>query len=143
MKTPIILAVAASMLAISFADERVIVREGTTAVQPLEAVGTVTEFQPDTISVRTETAAAPVRYRFSKTTEYVDESGNRVTRDIVKTGVPVTVRYVREGDEMLVNRVIVRKQVTTVPEAVVTKKTTTTTTTTRDKDDDDDDDDDD
>ena len=72
----------------------------------------------------------PVRYSFSKTTEYVDEAGNRVERDIVKTGVPVTIRYVKEGDKMVVGRVIVRKQATTAePEAVIKKKTTTTTTT--------------
>ena len=41
---------------------------------------------------------------------------------------PVTVRYMREGDRMLVNRVIVHKAV--VPTGTVTTERTTTTTTT-------------
>lgn len=136
MKTPIILAAAASVLfAVSPANAQVVVREATTTIQPTETVGTVTEFLPDTIAVRTEETAAPVRYTFTKTTEYVDEAGNRVSREIVKTGAPVTIRYVKDGDRMIVNRVIVRKPVVApAPETVVTKKTTTTTTTTKDKD---------
>ena len=136
MKTPFILAAAVcTLLAASPTFAQSVVRETTTTVQPTEVVGTVTEFAPDAIVIRTEQAAAPVRYTFTKTTEYVDEAGNRIGQEIVKSGVPVTVRYVKEGDRMVVNRVIVRKQTTTAPaEAVTTKKTTTTTTTTKEKD---------
>jgi hypothetical protein len=133
MKTHLILAAAVSILiGISTANAQSVVRETATSVQPTEIVGTVTELVPDAISVRTVETAAPVRYTFTKTTEYVDEVGNRVARDIVKTGVPVTIRYVKEGDRMIVNRVIVRKQTTTTvpaPGEIITKKTTTTTTT--------------
>ena len=102
----------------------------TTTVKPIETIGTVTAFDPDAIMIRTKETAEPVRYSYSKTTEYVDEAGNRVERELVKSGVPVTIRYVKDGDRMLVSRVIVRKQITTdEPEAVVKKKTTTTTVT--------------
>lgn len=116
-----------------------VVRETTTAAQPAEVVGTVTEFEPDAVMIRTEQTAAPVRYSFSKTTEYIDEAGNRVTREVVKTGAPVTLRCIKEGDHMVVNQVIVHKAVAPAPAAVTTEKTTTTTTTTegrheRDKD---------
>jgi hypothetical protein len=100
----------------------------TTTVQPVEAAGTLTEFAPDTVVVRTQEAAAPVRYSVSKTVEYVDEAGNPVSREVVKTGLPVTVRYIREGDRMIVNRVVVH-QAAAAPEAVTTQKTTTATTT--------------
>ena len=134
MKKQLILAIAvSSLLAALPVNAQTVVRE-TTTVQPTEIVGTVTELDPDAIVVRTPEATAPVRYTFTKTTEYVDEAGNRVTQDIVKSGVPVTIRYVKEGDRMVVNRVIVRKQTTTVPEAVTTRKTTTTTTTAKEKD---------
>jgi hypothetical protein len=112
-----------------------IVKETTTAIQPIEAIGTVTEFAPDSVIIRTQETAPPVRYSFTKTTEYVDEAGNPVSVEVVKSGVPVTVRYVREGDRLVARRVIVRKAATTtttttvpvVPPTVI-KKTTTTTT---------------
>ncbi|MEI9898181.1 MAG: hypothetical protein WDN28_31075 [Chthoniobacter sp.] len=80
--------------------------------------------------IRTQESAVPIRYSVSKSVVYVDEAGNPVAREIVKTGVPVTVRYVREGDRMIVNRVIVHQATAAAPEAVTTEKTTTTTTTT-------------
>ena len=52
--------------------------------------------------------------------------------------VPVTVHYVREGDELIASKVIVRK--VALPAPTVIEKTTTTTTTKKDSDDDDDDD---
>ena len=132
MKTSFILAApAALIIAVLPVNAQSVVRETTTTVQPVEILGTVTGFSPDAIIVQTKEAAAPVRSTFTKTTEYVDEGGNRIAQNTVKTGVPVTIRYVKEGDRMVVNRVILRKQTTTtaVPDAVTTKKTTTTTTT--------------
>lgn len=110
-----------------------VVRETTTATDaaaPAEIAGTVTEFAPDTVILQQKEVATPVRYSFAKTVEYVDEAGNPVGRDIVKTGIPVTVRYIKEGDRMLVNRVIVHKTAVVQPQAVTTESATTTTTTT-------------
>jgi len=104
-----------------------VVRETTTAaVDPLEATGTVTEWGPDTMIVRERDAADPVRFGFAKTVEYVDEAGNPVTREVITPNTPVRVRYIREGDRMLVNRVIVTRPATT--EATTTTTTTTTVT---------------
>jgi hypothetical protein len=136
MKTHLFIAAAAFIvIGGSLANAQNAVRETVTTVQPTEVVGTVTELVPDAITVRTQETIDPVRYAFTNTTEYVDEAGNRVARDIVRTGVPVTIRYVREGDRLVANRVIVRKRTTTTvpaPEEIVTKKTTTTTTTIKD-----------
>jgi hypothetical protein len=133
MKTPLILAVASAIVAATpLVAQETIVRETTTAVQPTEVVGTITELVPDAMVVRTQ-EAAPVRYSFTKTTEYLDEFGNRVTRESVRTGLPVTIRYIKEGDRFIVNRVIVRKAPVPVPGSVI-EKTTTTTTTTKEKD---------
>jgi predicted phage tail protein len=59
-----------------------------------------------------------------------------VERTVIRRDVPVTVRYVREGDRMLVNRVIVHRTVapaatvtTVAPAPAVTTATETTTTT--------------
>lgn len=91
--------------------------------------GTISEFDPNTIVVRTESSAEPLRYRYTKTTTYVDESGNPVSIETVKSGLPVTIYYDREGGAMVARKVIVRRA-TTAPGAVIEHKKTTTTTTT-------------
>jgi len=75
------------------------------------SAGTVSEFGPDTIVVRSETSPAPVRYRYSKTTTYVDEAGNPVSVETVKSGLPVTVYYSGAGDQLVADRVVVRRNV--------------------------------
>ena len=105
------------------------VKETTTTT----TAGTISEFSPETIVIRSETSPEPIRYSYSKTTTYVDETGAPVSIETVKSGLPVTVHYTKVGDRMLANKVIVRKSV--VKDApVIEKKTTTTTTTTKEKD---------
>jgi hypothetical protein len=119
--------------AISVADDSMTTSQSTTTTTT--SAGTVSEFSPDAISVRTTTSTSPTSYTFSKTTTYVDENGNPVSVDVVKSGMPVTVYYTQEGDRMVASKVVVRKTETTVvpapvvAPAVVEKKTTTTTTT--------------
>jgi len=93
------------------------------------SAGTISEFSPDTIVVKTEDAAEPVHYTYSKSTTYVDEAGNPVSVDTVKSGLPVTVYYVKEGDNLMVSKVIVRKNVITPATSIQDSKSTTTTTT--------------
>lgn len=90
--------------------------------------GTISEFSPTgtTIVMKTEHDSSPVTYSYSKKTVVVDESGNPVDVSIVKSGLPVTVYYTRDGDSMVASRIIVKK----ADADVVEKKTTTTTTTT-------------
>jgi hypothetical protein len=108
--------------------------------------GTISEFSPSAIVVRSTTSAEPMRYVYRKSTTYVDEAGSPVSVETVRSGLPVTVHYVREGDELVASRVIVHRAVqpaTTVVQpapTVVEKRSTTTTTTKKAKDDDDDDD---
>jgi hypothetical protein len=75
--------------------------------------GTISQFNPDTITVRTTSSADPVSYSYSKTTTYVDENGNPVSMETVKSGLPVTVYYDQNGTKMVATKVIVRKSVTT------------------------------
>ena len=107
-----------------------VVRETTTTTTaaPLEAAGTVTEWAPDRVIIREKDVAEPVPFAFARRVEYVDEAGNPVAREVITRDAPVTVRYTREGDRMLVDRVIVHRQV--APSAVTSSQTTTTTTTT-------------
>ena len=93
------------------------------------SAGTISAFSPDSIVVTTQDSPQPVHYTYSKSTTYVDESGNAVSMDTVKSGLPVTVYYVKDGDNLVASKVIVRKTVT-VPAANVQDSQSTTTTTT-------------
>lgn len=129
------LLIASAMSTAAFA--QTVVRETTTT----NAAGTITEFGPEQIIVRSETSPQPVRYISRKTTTYVDDTGAPVSIETVKSGLPVTVYYTQEGDQMVASRVVVRRTAAVVPAApVIEKQTTTTTTTTKKKAKDDDDD---
>jgi hypothetical protein len=81
----------------------------TTTTTTTEGSGTITEFTPGSAIVLKETSG-PRHYRFGKTVAYVTRSGKTLDEDTVKTrikvGVPVHVHYVGEGDDMMVDRVI-------------------------------------
>jgi hypothetical protein len=99
----------------------------TTSTSSLDGTGTITTYSPGTdyISMRTESAAEPVRYYYSKDVTVVDPTGATVDRALLRSDMPVRYTYVKEGDRMVVSKIIVQK-----PVAEITKETTTTTTTT-------------
>jgi hypothetical protein len=108
----------------------------TTTTTTITSDGTVSEYSPDAIMVRTSPSAEPVHYVTSKTTTFVDENGNPVSVETVKSGLPVTVYYDREGDQLVASRVVVRSVAMAQPNTapVIQKSTTTTTTTKKDDD---------
>ena len=78
------------------------------------SAGTISQFSPDTIVVKTTASTEPVNYSYTKTTTYVDENGNPVSSKTLKSGLPVTVYYDKESDWRLVaTKVIVRKATST------------------------------
>jgi hypothetical protein len=89
----------------------------TTSTTTTTSDGTVSQFSPNTIVVSSTTSATPVSYSYSKTTTYVDENGNPVSSETVKSGAPVTVYYTQDGDKMIATKVIVRKTTTTTTPA--------------------------
>lgn len=94
----------------------VFAQQQTTTVQTTnttETAGMISELGPDTLVVRTETNTAPMRYTHTKTTTYVDEMGNPVSMETVKSGLPVTVYYTQDGDRMIADKVMIRKTTTT------------------------------
>jgi hypothetical protein len=109
-----------------------VVRESTTTTAtttvPTEVTGTVTEWAPGNVIIRQKDVAAPVRFSFARSVEFVDAAGNPVAREVITPGVPVTIRYVREGDRMLVDRVMMQGGL--APSATTTTQTTTTRTLT-------------
>ena len=94
--------------------ERTEVTEKTTTYS-----GTLTEIEPSssTIVVRKETSAAPVRYTYTKNTTFVDADGRVVSQELIKNS-PVTLYYTKEGDSMIVTKVVTRQ-----PAAVLEKRT--------------------
>jgi hypothetical protein len=81
----------------------------TTTTTTTEGSGTITTFTPGSTIVLKE-SSGPRTYRFGKTVTYVTRSGKVLDEDTVRTrikvGVPVRVHYISEGDNMLVDRVI-------------------------------------
>lgn len=101
-----------------------------TTVTTTTSEGTLSEFGSDSLVIRSETATEPLRYSVSKSTTYVDETGAPISVDTIRSErLPVTVHYVKEGDRMVANRVVVRKKKTTTVAPTVEERKTTTTTT--------------
>jgi hypothetical protein len=134
MKTVMLLVVALTLLVMPcglFADQEMTTVSKTTKT---ETVGTISEVKPDSIIIRSETSSSPMNYSYTKSTIYVDETGAPVSMQTVKSGLPVTVFYTKVGDQMIANKVVVRKITTTTEKpAMETKRTSTTTTTTETK----------
>ena len=91
------------------------------------AAGTISTYTPGTDYFTFEskgTTGAPARYYYNKDTTILDPAGQTVTWSSVRPNVPATVYYVREGDRMIVRKVVLSKP------TVIEKETTTTTVTT-------------
>jgi hypothetical protein len=81
----------------------------TTTTTTTDSDGTITEYTPGSVLTLKETSG-PRHYRFGKTVTYVTKSGKTLDEDSVKArikiGVPIHVHYTGEGDNLLVDRVI-------------------------------------
>jgi hypothetical protein len=97
----------------------------TTETATTTSTGTISTYTPGTdyITFRTSTDTAPARYYYSKDTTILDPEGRTVTWSAVRPDLPATVYYVRDGDRMVVRKIVLSKP------TVVEKETTTTTTT--------------
>jgi hypothetical protein len=98
-------------------------------VTTTESAGTISEINPDTLMIRSETSTSPMKYTYTKKTIYVDERGMPVSVETVKSGLPVTVYYTNQGNNMVAEKVVVRKTTTTTTDGPMMEKKTTTTTT--------------
>ena len=78
-----------------------------TTTTTTESTGTVTEYTPgQTLFLKTE-AAQPVRYRFGKTVTYVTSDGKVIEASKIRKDSKVHLHYVKDGDDMLVDKVTV------------------------------------
>jgi hypothetical protein len=87
-----------------------IVEEKTVTTETTTYNGTVTEVIPSssTLVVRSEPAAAPVRYVYTDKTTFVDAAGNIVTRESI-ANKPVVVYYSDIGGRTEVSKVVVQR----------------------------------
>jgi uncharacterized membrane protein YecN with MAPEG domain len=82
---------------------------GTTETQTTttESTGTVTEYTPGEMIVLKTEAVEPVRYKFSKQVTYVTSDGRVIQPSQIRKDSKVRVHYIKDGDNMLVDKVIV------------------------------------
>ncbi len=128
MKSHLLKITGASLSLLFFSASVSLAQPAVSQTTTITSAGTISDFGREMFMVRTEASPEPVRYSYSKTTTYVDEAGNPVSIETVKSGLPVTVYYTKAGDRMVATKVIVRKVVVPETPVVVEKKTTTTTT---------------
>jgi hypothetical protein len=78
-----------------------------TSTTTTESAGVVTEYTPGQALILQTEAAQPVQYKFSKTVTYVTADGKVIEASKIRKDSKVRVHYLREGDDMLVDKVIV------------------------------------
>jgi hypothetical protein len=74
-----------------------------------ESFGTVTDFTPGQMMVLKTEAAEPMRYKFGKTVTYVTSDGQVIEASKIKKDSKVRVHYIKDGDDMVVDKVIVTR----------------------------------
>jgi len=79
----------------------------STTTTTTENAGTVTEFTPGSSIVLSTGTGEPVHYRFSKTVTYVTPEGKVIEASKVRKNAKVRVHYMKEGSDMVVDKVIV------------------------------------
>jgi len=80
-----------------------------TTTTTTESTGTVTEFTPGRALVLKTEADQPVRYKFGKTVTYVTSDGKVIEASQIRRDSKVRVHYLKEGDDMVVDKVIVTR----------------------------------
>ena len=77
-----------------------------TTTTTTDSMGTITEITPGATMILKTEAAEPVHYKFSKTVTYVTSDGRVIEASKVRKDSKVRVHYVKDGDNMVVDKVI-------------------------------------
>ena len=80
---------------------------GETTTTTTESYGTVTDFTPGASLTLSTGTGDPLRYKFAKTVTYVTADGKVIEASKIKKNSKVRVHYIKEGNDMLVDKVIV------------------------------------
>ncbi|MFL6514344.1 MAG: hypothetical protein ACJ8M1_04915 [Chthoniobacterales bacterium] len=79
----------------------------STTTTTTESSGTVTDFSPGSSIVLSTGTGEPTHYRFSKSVTYVTPEGKVIEASKVRKNSKVRVHYIKEGGDMVVDKVIV------------------------------------
>ena len=79
---------------------------GETTTTTTENYGTVTEFSPGASIVLSTGTGEPVHYKFGKTVTYVTADGKVIEASKIKKSSKVRVHYIKDGNDMIVDKVI-------------------------------------
>lgn len=80
-----------------------------TTTTTTENVGTITEFVPGSTIVLSTGTGEPVHYKFAKSVTYVNARGKEINASRIKKDRKVRVHYVKEGNDMLVDKITIVK----------------------------------
>ncbi|MEY2439806.1 MAG: hypothetical protein QOI34_1191 [Verrucomicrobiota bacterium] len=80
-----------------------------TTTTTTESVGTVSDFTPGAALVLNTGSGEPVHYKLGKTVTYINAKGKVINAERIKKDRKVRVHYVKEGNDMVVDKVTVVK----------------------------------
>jgi hypothetical protein len=83
----------------------------TTTTTTPSTSGVVSDLTSGALVVKSPNDPAPLSYTYSKTTMYVDEDGNPIAVQTIRSGVPVTVYYTKDTNGLVASKVVVKKHV--------------------------------
>lgn len=78
-----------------------------TTTTTTESTGTITDYTPGSYMMLNTGTSTPVRYKFGKTVTYVTADGKVIESSRVRKDSKVRVHYMKDGDDMVVDKVIV------------------------------------
>jgi ABC-type Fe3+-hydroxamate transport system substrate-binding protein len=81
----------------------------TTTTSTTESVGTISEFTPGATLVLSSGTGEPVHYKLGKDVTYINAKGKVISADRIRKDRKVRVHYVKEGNDMVVDKVTIVK----------------------------------
>ena len=100
--------ICATALSITIAQSQTSTSE-TTTTTTTENTGVITEFTPGATIVLSTGTGEPVHYKFGKSVTYVNARGKEINASKIRKDRKVRVHYVKEGNDMVVDKVTVVK----------------------------------
>lgn len=85
--------------------------------------GSVSTITPDSLSIRPQPGALPVKYTWKNEPVCVDEEGKPVDLTLVATGTPVTVQFSGTGENLTAERITVKRADLAPPGTTIEKRT--------------------
>jgi hypothetical protein len=81
----------------------------TTTTSTTENVGTISEFTPGATLVLSSGTGEPVHYKLGKDVTYINAKGKVISADRIRKDRKVRVHYIKEGNDMVVDKVTIVK----------------------------------